>query len=48
MLYLELAVNWYQHDHQNNFSLPALMVSLLGAIVLMAVVNLFRRGGAFR
>ena len=27
-----------------NFSLPALLVSLLGAIVLLAIVNLFRRG----
>lgn len=30
--------------NQNNFSLPALLVSLLGAAVLLAVVNLFRRG----
>jgi len=30
--------------NQNNFSLPALLVSLGGAIVLLAVVNLFRRG----
>ena len=30
--------------NQNNFSLPALFVSLLGAIVLLAIVNLFRRG----
>ena len=29
--------------NQNNFSLPALMVSLLGAIILLAVVSLFRR-----
>jgi len=34
--------------NQNNFSLPALMVSLLGAVVLMAVVNVFSRRGAFR
>ncbi|HEX6903641.1 MAG TPA: GlsB/YeaQ/YmgE family stress response membrane protein [Thermoanaerobaculia bacterium] len=27
-----------------DFSLPALLVSLLGAIVLLAIVNLFRRG----
>ena len=27
-----------------NFSLPALLVSLLGAVILLAVVNLFRRG----
>lgn len=31
--------------NQNNFSLPALLVSLLGAIVLLAIVNFFRRGG---
>jgi uncharacterized membrane protein YeaQ/YmgE (transglycosylase-associated protein family) len=30
--------------NQSNFSLPALFVSLLGAIVLLAIVNLFRRG----
>jgi uncharacterized membrane protein YeaQ/YmgE (transglycosylase-associated protein family) len=30
--------------NQNNFSLPALLVSLLGAIVLLAIVNMFRRG----
>jgi uncharacterized membrane protein YeaQ/YmgE (transglycosylase-associated protein family) len=30
--------------NQNNFSLPALLVSLLGAVLLLAVVNLFRRG----
>jgi uncharacterized membrane protein YeaQ/YmgE (transglycosylase-associated protein family) len=30
--------------NQNNFSLPALLVSLVGAIILLAVVNLFRRG----
>lgn len=29
---------------QGNFSLPALLVSLLGAVVLLAIVNLFRRG----
>ena len=29
--------------NQNNFSLPALLVSLLGAIILLAVVKLFRR-----
>jgi uncharacterized membrane protein YeaQ/YmgE (transglycosylase-associated protein family) len=27
-----------------DFSLPALLVSLLGAIILLAIVNLFRRG----
>jgi uncharacterized membrane protein YeaQ/YmgE (transglycosylase-associated protein family) len=30
--------------NQNNLSLPALLVSLLGAIILLAIVNLFRRG----
>jgi uncharacterized membrane protein YeaQ/YmgE (transglycosylase-associated protein family) len=30
--------------NQNNFSLPALLVSLVGAIILLAVVNLLRRG----
>lgn len=28
----------------NDFSLPSLLVSLLGAVVLLAIVNLFRRG----
>jgi len=27
-----------------NFSLPNLLISLLGAIILLAIVNLFRRG----
>ena len=31
--------------NQNNFSLPALLVSLVGAILLLAVVGFFRRGG---
>jgi uncharacterized membrane protein YeaQ/YmgE (transglycosylase-associated protein family) len=30
--------------NQNNFSIPALLVSLLGAVILLAIVNLFRRG----
>jgi uncharacterized membrane protein YeaQ/YmgE (transglycosylase-associated protein family) len=30
--------------NQNNFSLPALLVSLVGAIILLAVIRLFRRG----
>jgi uncharacterized membrane protein YeaQ/YmgE (transglycosylase-associated protein family) len=30
--------------NQNNFSLPALLVSLGGAVILLAVVNLFSRG----
>ena len=34
--------------NQNNFSLPALLVSLLGAIILLAVVSLFTRRGGFR
>jgi uncharacterized membrane protein YeaQ/YmgE (transglycosylase-associated protein family) len=34
--------------NQNNFSLPALLVSLLGAVILLAVVNLFSRRRAFR
>ena len=29
--------------NQNNFSLPALLVSLLGAIILLAIVKLVRR-----
>lgn len=31
--------------NQANFSLPALIVSLLGAVLLLAVVRLFTRGG---
>ena len=30
--------------NQSNFSLPSLLVSLLGAIILLAIVNFFRRG----
>ncbi len=30
--------------NQNNFSLPALGVSFLGAVILLAIVNLVRRG----
>jgi len=29
---------------QGDFSLSALLVSLLGAVILLAIVNLFRRG----
>lgn len=29
---------------QGDFSLPSLLISLLGAVVLLAIVNLFRRG----
>jgi uncharacterized membrane protein YeaQ/YmgE (transglycosylase-associated protein family) len=34
--------------NQGVFSLPALLVSLVGAIILLAVVSLFRRGGLRR
>lgn len=34
--------------NQNNFSLPALLVSLLGAVILLAVVKMLRRGGLSR
>jgi uncharacterized membrane protein YeaQ/YmgE (transglycosylase-associated protein family) len=30
--------------NQGNFSLPGLLVSLVGAVILLAIVNLFRRG----
>jgi uncharacterized membrane protein YeaQ/YmgE (transglycosylase-associated protein family) len=30
--------------NQNNFSLPAMLVSFIGAAVLLAIVNLVRRG----
>jgi uncharacterized membrane protein YeaQ/YmgE (transglycosylase-associated protein family) len=30
--------------NQSDFSLSGLVISLLGAIVLLAIVNLFRRG----
>ena len=32
--------------NQNSFSMPALAVSLVGAVILLAIVNLFRRGSA--
>jgi len=32
--------------NQGNFSLPALIVSLVGAIALLAIVSIFRRGTA--
>ena len=32
--------------NQNNFSLPGLLVSFVGAVALLAIVNLFRRGSA--
>ena len=34
--------------NQNDFSLPALLVSLMGAIILLAVISLFRRGSSGR
>jgi uncharacterized membrane protein YeaQ/YmgE (transglycosylase-associated protein family) len=30
--------------NSGNFSLPGLLISLLGAVILLAIVNLFRRG----
>ncbi|MEO8544667.1 MAG: GlsB/YeaQ/YmgE family stress response membrane protein [Burkholderiaceae bacterium] len=30
--------------NQDNFSLPGLLVSFLGAVILLAIVNLVRRG----
>lgn len=30
--------------NQNDFSLPALMVSLLGAVILLVILHVFRRG----
>lgn len=30
--------------NQSNFSIGSLLVSLVGAIILLAIVNLFRRG----
>lgn len=30
--------------NQNDFSLPSLLVSFLGAVILLAAVNLIRRG----
>lgn len=32
--------------NQNNFSLPSLLVSFVGAVVLLGIVNLIRRGSA--
>ncbi len=32
--------------NQGNFSLSGLLISLVGAVVLLAIVNLFRRGRA--
>ena len=30
--------------NQSNFSVQSMLVSLLGAVILLAIVNLFRRG----
>ena len=30
--------------NQNDFSLASILVSLIGAVILLAIVNLFRRG----
>lgn len=30
--------------NQNNFSIASLLVSLLGAVILLAIVNMFQRG----
>jgi uncharacterized membrane protein YeaQ/YmgE (transglycosylase-associated protein family) len=32
--------------NQNNFSAPSLLVSFLGAVILLLIVNLVRRGAA--
>ena len=32
--------------NQDNFSLPAMLVSFVGAAILLAIVNLVRRGSA--
>jgi len=32
--------------NQDNFSLPALIVSFIGAVILLGIVNLVRRGSA--
>jgi uncharacterized membrane protein YeaQ/YmgE (transglycosylase-associated protein family) len=32
--------------NQSNFSVPSLLVSFLGAVILLAIVNLVRRGAA--
>jgi len=32
--------------NQDAFSVPAMLVSLVGAIILLGIVNLFRRGRA--
>jgi uncharacterized membrane protein YeaQ/YmgE (transglycosylase-associated protein family) len=30
--------------NQNNFSIGGLLISLVGAVILLAIVNMFRRG----
>lgn len=32
--------------NQNNFSLPSLLVSFVGAVILLVIVNIFRRSSA--
>lgn len=32
--------------NQNNFSMPSMFVSFVGAVILLAIVNLIRRGSA--
>ena len=32
--------------NQSNFSIPGLLISLLGAVALLGIVNLIRRGSA--
>jgi uncharacterized membrane protein YeaQ/YmgE (transglycosylase-associated protein family) len=34
--------------NQSNFSVPALLISVLGAVILLAVLSLFRRRGGLR
>ncbi len=34
--------------NQSNFSLPALIVSFVGAVLLLALVGVLRRGGSLR
>jgi uncharacterized membrane protein YeaQ/YmgE (transglycosylase-associated protein family) len=34
--------------NQNNFSLPAMLVSVGGAVILLFVLSLFQRRGGFR
>lgn len=34
--------------NQNPVSLPAMLVSIVGAVILLALLNLFRRRGGYR